>query len=225
MARIDLSGLDPRLAELSLRIASDVDNPLLGPRGAAAVYGPQKGLSPEQVKQLNRALATFADRLAEAAPGPRAGGRIRAERDRPGAGAAGGTTFGLAAISDRLASFSIVPGVDVVMEEIDLDGKLRVADLVITGEGRIDEQTGYGKTALGVARRAQAAGVPCIALGGGVARPGVDALRPLGAVVVPVIESPMTVEAAIARGGEPVEHAGERVARLITLGMAMGVAS
>ena len=221
LARVDLSGLDPRLAQLHLRIASDVDNPLLGPRGAAAVYGPQKGLSPEQVRLLDAALANYAERLAEASAAPGWSERVRAERDRPGAGAAGGTTFGLAAIADHLAEFTIVPGVDVVMEQIDLDGKLSLADLVITGEGRIDEQTGYGKTALGVARRARAAGVACVALGGGIVRAGVDALQALGAVVVPVIEAPMTIEEAIGLGREPVEHAGERVAQLVTMGMTL----
>ena len=86
------------------------------------------------------------------------------------------------------------------------------ADLVITGEGRIDAQTAFGKTALGVARRAAAAGVACIAVGGGVTAGGIEALRPLGAVVVPVVERPQSVEEAMAAGAAPVERCGERIA-------------
>jgi glycerate kinase len=88
---------------------------------------------------------------------------------------------------------------------------------VITGEGRIDEQTAFGKTALGVARRAAAAGVPCIAVGGGVTPDGIAALAPLGVVVVPVVERPITVEEAMAAGSAPVERCGERIARLVSL--------
>ncbi|HVA87453.1 MAG TPA: glycerate kinase [Candidatus Saccharimonadales bacterium] len=221
LARADLSGLDPRLGDLDLRIASDVDNPLLGPRGAAAVYGPQKGASPLDVERLDAALGRYADRLADALE-PGGHGHVDRERARAGAGAAGGTTFGLAAISSRLRSFDIVPGIDVVIEETDLDARLRSADLVLTGEGRIDEQTGYGKTALGIARRARAAGLPCVAIGGGVAAAGIDALRPLGAVVVPVVETPMTVHEAMALGRGPVERCGERIAALVSIGLSIG---
>jgi len=221
LRRVDLSGLDPRLAEVDLRIASDVDNPLLGPRGAAATYGPQKGASPSQVAELDAALAVFAERMAEAAESIGSGGRSRVatERDRPGAGAAGGTTFGLACLAGRLRSFAIVAGIDVVTEETDLAGKLRRADIVITGEGRIDEQTGFGKTAMGVARRAAEAGVPCVAVGGGVAPAGIEALRPWNAIVVPVVEAPMTVAQAMAAGAEPVVRCGERIARLVSAGL------
>ena len=157
---VDLRGLDPRLAEVSLRIACDVTNPLLGPRGAAAVYSPQKGASPVQVDALDAALGRWADAL-ESATG-------RRERDTPGAGAAGGATFALACLRDRVACFEIVPGVDLVMDAAGFAAKLAAADLVLTGEGRIDRQTAFGKTALGVARRAAALGVPCVAVGGGV---------------------------------------------------------
>jgi glycerate kinase len=207
--RVDLSGLDPRVAETDLRIACDVTNPLLGARGAAATYGPQKGATPADVAELDRRLGEYADAL-EAECG-------RAERDTPGAGAAGGTGFGLLSLTDRFASLALVPGIDVVMAAADFDGKLARADLVITGEGRIDEQTAFGKTALGVARRASAAGVPCIAVGGGVTPEGIAALAPLGAVVVPVVERPQTVEEAMAAGQAPVERCGERIARLADL--------
>jgi glycerate 2-kinase len=214
---IDLSGLDPRLAETHLQIACDVTNPLLGERGAAATYGPQKGAKPEHVAELDRRLGRHADALE------RATGRV--ERDTPGAGAAGGTGFGLLALTDRFASLALVPGIDVVMAAADFDGKLGRADLVITGEGRIDEQTAFGKTALGVARRASAAGVPCVAIGGGVTPEGIEVLRAVGAIVVPVVERPQTVEEAMAAGSDPIERCGERVARLLDLGRGLGASS
>jgi glycerate kinase len=216
-ASVDLAGLDPRLAETRLRIACDVSNPLLGERGAAATYGPQKGATPDDVAELDRRLGRYADAL-EAASG-------RRERDTPGAGAAGGTGFGLLSLEDRFASLELVPGIDVVMAAADFDGKLARADLVITGEGRIDAQTAFGKTALGVARRAAAAGVACIAVGGGVEPAGIDALRPLGAVVVPVVESPQTVAQAMAAGAAPLERCGERLAHLLDLGRHVGASS
>ena len=214
---VDLSGLDPRLAGIDLEIACDVSNPLLGPTGAAATYGPQKGATPAQVTELDGRLERWADRL-ERATG-------RRERDTPGAGAAGGTGFGMLAIADRFRSLVLRPGVDLVMDATGFHEKLGRADLVVTGEGRIDEQTAFGKTALGVARRASAAGVPCLAIGGGVTPGGIDALRPLGVVVVPVVEQPVTVEAAMAAGTAPVERCGERIARLVDLGRLLAASS
>lgn len=208
-AHVDLGSLDPRLAEADLRIACDVTNPLLGARGAAATYGPQKGATPAQVAELDAALATYADALRAATR--------RDERETPGAGAAGGTAFGLLSIADRFGSVRLVPGVDVVMEETGLRDKLAGADLVITGEGRIDEQTAFGKTALGVARLAQVAGVPCIGVGGGVTPDGEAALWEVGAVAVGVSEAPTTLEAAMAAGTAPVERCGRRLARLFAM--------
>jgi glycerate kinase len=215
--KLDLSRLDPRLASVDLEIACDVTNPLLGPTGAAATYGPQKGATPAQVAELDRRLGRWADRL-ERATG-------RRERDTPGAGAAGGTGFGLLSIADRFRSLVLRPGIDVVMDATGFTEKLARADVVITGEGRIDEQTAFGKTALGVARRAAAAGVPCVAVGGGVTVGGIDALRPLGVVVVPVVEQPVTVEEAMAAGSAPVERCGERIARILDLGRLLAASS
>ena len=204
-ASVDLDGLDPRLADVDLRIACDVTNPLLGPSGAAAVYGPQKGAGPDDVELLEWALAAWADAL-EAATG-------RTERDTPGAGAAGGTGFGLLCLRDRFRSLELVPGVDLVMRATGFGGKLAGADLVITGEGRIDAQTAFGKTALGVARAGQAAGVRCIAVGGSVEPEGAAALARLGAEAIPVHESPIALDAAIAAGAAPLEACAERLAR------------
>lgn len=196
-----------RLDDIEIEVACDVSNPLLGPEGAAAVYGPQKGASSHDVRFLDERNAAWADEL-EAREG-------RHERNTPGAGAAGGVGFALLAIQDRFAAFALRPGVELVMDATDFDGKLASADLVLTGEGRIDAQTGFGKTALGVARRAHAAGVPCIAVGGGVEIEGIAALAAVGAIAVPVVERPQSVEEAMAAGVAPIERCAERIARLL----------
>jgi glycerate kinase len=210
----DLSGIDLRLGTVDLAVACDVSNPLLGPSGAAAIYGPQKGATPEDVVELDRRLALFADAL-EAAIGRRV-------QDQPGAGAAGGVGFALLAIADRFRSFALRPGIDLLFEATDFAGRLATADLVITGEGRIDAQTGFGKTALGVARRGAEAGVPCIAVGGGVELDGIDALAASGAIAVPVVERAQSIETAIAAGSEPVARCAERIARLVSIGLPQG---
>ena len=197
------------LRGVDVRVACDVTNPLLGDRGAAATYGPQKGATPEQVVELDAHLMHYADQLAA--------GVGRDERDTPGAGAAGGVGFALLSIQDRFRSFALRPGVDLVMELTDFDGKLEQAELVITGEGQIDAQTAYGKTALGVAQRASAAGVPCVAVGGGVEPDGIAALGKLGVAAVPVVERPQTVGEAMGAGTAPVERCGERIAQLVSL--------
>ncbi len=213
LVAMDLAALDIRLREVDFRVACDVTNPLLGDHGAAATYGPQKGAWPEDVAALEAWLGRFAD-LLEKASGTTA-------RDLPGAGAAGGAGFGLMCIAGHLHSFELVPGVDVVMEETNFDERLATADLVITGEGRIDDQTAYGKTALGVARRAAVAGVPCLAVGGAATREGVAALAAAGAVAVPVVDGPMPLDDAMSRAKPLVAAAGERLARLVEIGVAV----
>jgi glycerate kinase len=205
-ATADLSGLDERLGTVELQVACDVSNPLCGPTGAAAVYGPQKGATPEQVQDLDGRLDRYANTLDTQAGRP--------ERDTPGAGAAGGVGYALLSIQDRFRAFGLRSGVDLVMDATDFDARLARADLVITGEGRIDSQTAFGKTALGVARRAQAAGVPCIAVGGGVEPEGIEALAAVGAIAVPVVERPQSVQEAMAAGVEPLIRCSERIARL-----------
>jgi glycerate 2-kinase len=214
LVAVDLASLDPRLGELELRVACDVTNPLLGERGAAATYAPQKGAWPEDIESLEAWLAHYAD-LLERAAGSRA-------RDIPGAGAAGGTSFGLMCLAPRMRSFELIPGIDVVMQETGFDERLATADLVITGEGRIDEQTAYGKTALGVARRAAAADVPCLAVGGGVTPEGAAALAAVGTLSVPVTDRPMTLEDAMSQAAPLVAAAGERLARLVEVGTVVG---
>ena len=209
LASVDPSDIAEVLAEVSVVVASDVTNPLLGELGAAATYGPQKGANAEQVRLLDRNLAHYAD-VVEAAVG-------RSLRDEPGSGAAGGTTFGLLAIADRFASLEVRPGVDVVMELTGLRERIVDCDLVLTGEGRVDAQTAYGKTARGVVSLARAAGRRSIVFGGGVTPEGASLMASLDTVVVPVIEAPMTVEQCLAAGVEPIARAAQRVARIVGL--------
>jgi glycerate kinase len=214
LVAMDLAAVDIRLREVEMRIACDVTNPLLGDHGAAATYGPQKGAWPEDVAALDLWLEHFAD-LLEKASGTQA-------RNIPGAGAAGGTGFGLLCMASRMRSFELVPGIDVVMAETGFDDRLASADLVITGEGRIDDQTAYGKTALGVARRAEAAGIPCIAVGGAVTPEGLAALANVGTLALPVLDRPMSLEDAMSQAGSIVAAAGERLANLIEVGADVG---
>ncbi|TFV51872.1 glycerate kinase [Blastococcus sp. TF02A_35] len=152
LARVDLSGLDPRLRDTRVVVATDVDNPLTGPSGAAVVFGPQKGASPEDVALLDAALARYASVLVHTT-----GAWV--ER-RPGAGAAGGTAAGAMAVLGA----ELVSGAALVCDLVGLDAALAGADLVVTGEGALDEQTLRGKAPAEVAARARTAGVPCVVL-------------------------------------------------------------
>jgi glycerate kinase len=210
LARIDLTGLDPRLAGADLLVACDVDNPLTGPRGASAVYGPQKGATPEVVALLDDALATYA-RVARAATGRDVAGR-------PGAGAAGGLGAGLLFFTPA----RLRPGVEVVLEAAGFDRRVAGAALVITGEGRTDAQTAMGKAPMGVAAAAARHGVPVVCLSGGlgegadeVLAHGIDAL----AAVVP---RPMTLEEAMRSGEALIEAATARACRLLRVGRTLG---
>jgi glycerate kinase len=159
LGRLDFTTLDPRLDTCEVILATDVDNPLLGPRGAAAVYGPQKGASPADVAVLDEGLRHYADAVH------RASGSSPAVRDQPGAGAAGGLGFAALAVLEATTR----PGVDVVLELAGFAGvlaRLTGDDLVITGEGSLDLQTLNGKAPAGVARAASARGIPVVAVCG-----------------------------------------------------------
>lgn len=164
---VDYSGLHPAIRETQFVLASDVDNPLLGPHGAAAVFAPQKGASPQQCEELELALTRWAcvvERSAGTYTGAPAAGGQDAPRyaERPGAGAAGGTGFGtMAVLGARPRS-----GIEVILELIDFADQLHGAQLVVTGEGALDEQTLRGKAPAGVAAAAGAAGVPVVAVAG-----------------------------------------------------------
>jgi glycerate kinase len=203
VARVDLAGLDPRLRAVDLAVACDVDNPLLGPAGAAAVYGPQKGASPADVAFLDGVLARLADAMTAAT-----GRDLRA---LPGAGAAGGLGWALAsACGARLER-----GVALVAEVRGLARALDGADWCFTGEGRIDEQTLRGKVVDGVAALARAARVPVIAFGGSVERAVEPALRARGVRCVPIVPGPVPLEEAMRDAGANLRAAASRVAAIL----------
>lgn len=157
LASVDVSGLHPGISAAQFILAADVDNPLTGERGAAAVFGPQKGASEQDVSELDAALATFRDVLAEAL-----GDSARDAAEAPGAGAAGGVGYAALAVLDATRR----PGIDVVLDLVNLDDAVTGADLLITGEGSLDEQSLGGKTPVGVLKVGQAHGVPVIAVCG-----------------------------------------------------------
>jgi glycerate 2-kinase len=210
LARIDVRHLDPRLARAGLTVACDVDNPLTGPRGASAVYGPQKGASPEMVAELDAALLRYAEVARETT------GRDVASQ--PGAGAAGGLGAGLLFFTPA----RLRPGVEIVLETTHFDEIVRGADLVLTGEGRTDFQTAMGKAPVGVAAAAKRHGVPVICLAGGLGQGADDVLARGIDAVASVIPAAMSLEEAMRRGSGLVEEATARACRLVRVGLGMG---
>ena len=211
LGAIEVDGLDRRLRKVRLTVASDVTNPLCGPMGAAATYGPQKGADAATVEELDAALMAWGSAIELAT------GRVVA--DLPGAGAAGGTTAGLIGFAGAL----VRPGAEVVADLIGLADALDHADLVITGEGRADEQTLSGKAAMGVAGLARSRNAPVVLLCGGLG-PGAAALEAAGpfAVVQPIGDRPLTLTEAMADTERLLANAAERVARTIEVGMDLG---
>jgi glycerate 2-kinase len=209
LARIDLAGLDPRLARAQVTVACDVDNPLTGPRGASAVYGPQKGATPQMVKELDAALGRYAE-VARAATGRDVAGE-------PGAGAAGGLGAGLLFFTPA----RLRPGVSIVLETTGFDALVKAADLVITGEGRTDFQTAMGKAPVGVAAAAKRHGVPVVCLSGGLGDGADDVLSRGIDALASIVPGPMTLEECMARGPELVEAAAVRLCRLLKVGAAL----
>lgn len=205
--RIDLDGLDPRLREVAIEVACDVDNPLTGPRGAARVYAPQKGATPEQVEILEAGLVRLADVAA------RTLGRDR--RDEPGAGAAGGLGFALVAfLGARLR-----PGAEVVMNAAGFDRHVQEADLVLTGEGRTDAQTLAGKLVARVADRSRALGRPVVVISGAVDPAVEPALKERGvAAVMTATPGPMGIRQALAQAARHLEAATAAALALVRLG-------
>ncbi len=202
LSQIDLTGLDTRLAQVEVMVAADVDNPLCGPRGASAVFGPQKGASPAQVEQLDAALAHYADVMAATL-----GEDLR---DYPGVGAAGG--LGFAARAVLRAAFR--PGVELVAELSGLAAAVERADLVITGEGRLDGQSLHGKTPVGVARIARAAGVPVIALAGSLGE-GYQRLYAEGiGAAFSLAPGPLSLEQAMQQAADQLSARAADLARL-----------
>ena len=204
LAGIDFSGFDSRLDDARFILASDVDNPLLGPDGAPAIFGPQKGASPADVEALDGALANFVQVLAGEI-GPRA---LKAA-GAPGAGAAGGV--GYAAIAVLAATRR--PGIDVVLEFTQLADRLEGADLVITGEGSLDEQSLLGKTPVGVARAAAVAGVPVVAVCGRTTLTPLQQRESGFRQVYPLTSLESKVEVCIAEAGPLLEELGKQICR------------
>ena len=207
--RIDMSGLDPRAAESEFLVACDVSNPLTGPEGASAVYGPQKGATPEMVAQLDAALARFAEV---------AGRDIGADvKDVPGSGAAGGLGGGIMAfLKGRL-----LPGVDIVLDTVDLDRHLEGADLVITGEGQMDFQTVYNKAPIGVARVAKARGIPVIGISGSLGKGFTDVHGHGIDAAAAITRAPMTLDESTGNAAELIASATEQALRLMKAGGAV----
>ena len=203
LARADLSGLDPRLSSVELILASDVDNPLTGPKGAPAVYGPQKGASPDDVELLDAALGHYT-KVLEAELGAKAVEYAAA----PGAGAAGGIGYGALLIGARFRA-----GIEVMLDVLGFAPALQRADLVITGEGSLDEQTLHGKAPAGVAAAARAAGREVVAVCGRLTLPP-EALRRAGIRrAYPLTEIEPDVATCISDAGPILERVAERIAR------------
>ncbi|MEZ9564078.1 glycerate kinase [Vibrio artabrorum] len=199
---IDISGLDPRLANVQFEVACDVDNPLCGEKGASFVFGPQKGATPEMVKQLDKNLAHYAE-IMKSQLG-------RCVKDRPGAGAAGGLGAALLGLLDA----DLRPGIEIVMDAVNLSDVVADADLVITGEGRIDSQTIHGKTPIGVARTAKKYNLPVIGIAGSLASDchvvhehGIDA-------VFSVVNGAIDLPTALALAAQNVEMTARNVAAI-----------
>ncbi len=211
LSRVLVTQLDPRLAESSFLVACDVTNPLCGPEGASAVYGPQKGATPEMVAELDAALERYAATLLRDLG--------KDVRDVPGAGAAGGLGAGLLAFLNA----TLTPGAPLILDTLRLSEHLHGASaaLLFTAEGRLDGQTIYGKAVAAVAASAQAQQVPVIALAGSLGA-GYETLYHVGiTAILPIPDAPLPLESAMQRADELLAAAAERAARLIAIGAQM----
>ena len=201
VASLDLAGLHPALHDAELVVAGDVDNPLCGRDGAAAVYGPQKGATAHDVAQLDSALRRWADVVAAATGADRSAD--------PGAGAAGGVGFAAVAVLGG----QLRPGIDIMLDMVGLRAHLPGCRLVITGEGSLDEQTLAGKAPIGVAAAARTAGVPVVAVAGGTTL-AADVLAAAGiSSVYPLTDLEPDIARCMAEAGPLVERAGAALAR------------
>ena len=206
IASIDRQNVDPRLDGVSVSVACDVTNPLTGDNGASVVYSPQKGASPEQVTRLDTGLANLA-RVVQLDLGV-------AIADMPGAGAAGGLGGGLHAF----VGADLKPGIDLVIDVVGLKDAIAGADLVLTAEGRIDRQTQFNKAPAGVARTAKAAGVPCIAICGGVGD-GIESLYDIGIdAVFSICSGPQSLAAVMQDADGLLARQTEQVVRTFLAG-------
>ncbi|MBU5485835.1 glycerate kinase [Clostridium sp. MSJ-11] len=200
---IDLSSLDKRIEDVSIEVACDVNNPLLGERGASRIFGPQKGADKETVEILEENMAHYA-KVIEEELGIKVNGI-------PGGGAAGGLGMALMAFLKGKLS----PGIDLVIQYTDLENKIKGAELVITGEGSMDSQTNYGKTPIGVSKVAKKYGIPVIAFAGRIGE-GIEGLYENGiSSVIGILREASTIEKALEDGKFNLEKAAENVARIL----------
>jgi len=206
LARIERTGQAAGPGSATIAVACDVTNPLCGPQGASAVYGPQKGATPEMVERLDRNLAHFADIVERDLD--------VAVRDIPGSGAAGGLGGGLVAF----AGGRLEGGVNLVIEAVNLRERLHSADLCLTGEGALDGQSAFGKTAVGVARLAHSLGCPTLAIAGSIG-PGAEAVLEQGIdAYFSICPGPVHIDEAIERASELLENATAQAARAFLAG-------
>ncbi len=206
LSRVDLCGLDPRLSNVQIDAAVNWHNMLLGEKGVARVFGPQKGASPEQVEDLDRAMCRWASFIE------RATGHDVASAQ--GAGASGGLGAGLIGF----AGATLHPRFDIILSYLEFDRLLAQADLVVTAEGSLDGQSPYGKVPCEVARRAEAKGIPTIALAGTIGR-GVDQTFAHGiSAFASILKRPCTLEEAIRDGEKLLRHASEDAIRMMAVG-------
>ncbi len=202
LATLDLSTLDPRLSHLNVEAAVDVDNPLLGDRGASAVFGPQKGASADDIATLDRALGHFADLSAQVLG--------RDDRALAGAGAAGGMGFAARGVLNA----TLTPGIEIIMQQAKLPSLLPGVDVVITGEGRLDGQSLSGKTPIGVARAAKRQGKPVIVLAGSLGDGWQACLDEGVTAAFALADGPMTLAEALPRTAELLAARCESITRL-----------
>lgn len=205
LAQIQLGELPKLIEGVEVLAACDVDNPLTGPNGAAAVFGPQKGAAPQDVQVLDQNLAHYAQIISK---------ELQVEvANLPGAGAAGGLGAGLVAFLGA----KLIPGIQMVIEASKLEDKLEGCDLVITGEGKLDGQSAGGKTPVGVAKLAEKHNIPVLAVGGSIAEDA-DVLYQHGiGAMLSIAPGPISLEKAIADGEKLLEEAGQRAAKLFAL--------
>ncbi|AHF07157.1 glycerate kinase family protein [Desulfitobacterium metallireducens] len=207
LASIDLTQVDPRLKNTKITVMCDVDNPLCGPRGASAVFGPQKGASSEMVQILDRNLEHYAQIIKE---------QLGLDlKDIPGSGAAGGIGAGLLAFTNA----ELKTGVETILDTVKFDQMQEEADLIITGEGRIDSQSLYGKVPMGVVKRAVKQAKPVLAIVGSIG-PGAEALYDYGlSSIVSIVNGPMMLETSIEQAYELTIGATERAFRILQISL------
>ncbi|PTP56133.1 glycerate kinase [Vibrio splendidus] len=212
LASIDLTGLDSRCADVELIVACDVDNPLCGDNGASHVFGPQKGATPDQVLILDKALANF----AQIAESQGCVGGDDPVHKRTGYGAAGGTPMGLG----LLFNMQIKPGIEMVLDVLQADEVLKGADLVITGEGQMDNQTLQGKTPYGIAKRASLQGIPTIGIAGSLGTE-VEALYGEMSSLFGTVRSPQSLDQVLQEAEKNLTRTARNIAATLKLGRKM----